>query len=150
MNTGRDQALKEAAVNTMLDRQVDGIIYASMYHREVHPPTSIREVPTVLLDCFVEDRSLPSVVPDEILGGRTATETVIAKGHRRIAFVVDNKPVAAAIGRLDGYKQALSTRNIEFDPALIYPEESLQIGGYRAVKALMKPAGTAYRHLLLQ
>ncbi len=38
INTGGDEELKETAIDMMLDRQVDGIIYATMYHREVHPP----------------------------------------------------------------------------------------------------------------
>ena len=33
-----------------MQRQVEGIVYATMYHREVHPPEGVRQVPTVLLD----------------------------------------------------------------------------------------------------
>ena len=89
VNTGGNQAVKQAAVNTLLDRQVDGIIYATMYHRAVHPPKNLREVPAVLLDCFVEDRSLPSVVPDEVRGGFEATWHLLEQGHRRIGFEVN-------------------------------------------------------------
>lgn len=59
INTGDNQAMKLAAVHTLLDRQVDGIIYATMYHRKAHPPQEVRAVPTVLLDCSDVERSLP-------------------------------------------------------------------------------------------
>ncbi|HYN86924.1 MAG TPA: LacI family DNA-binding transcriptional regulator, partial [Ardenticatenaceae bacterium] len=72
VNTGGNPDLKETAVETLLERQVDGIIYATMYHRVAQPPAALREAPAVLLDCYVEDRSLPSVVPDEAQGARTA------------------------------------------------------------------------------
>ena len=68
-----------------------------MYHREVHPPEGVRQVPTVLLDCYVADASLPSVVPDEVDGGRRATEVLLARGHRRIGFINNNDTVLSLI-----------------------------------------------------
>ena len=37
INTGGNPEMKEAAINEMHDRKVDGIVYATMYHREVQP-----------------------------------------------------------------------------------------------------------------
>lgn len=136
VNTGDNQAMKKAAVETLLDRQVDGIIYATMYHREVHPPTSIREVPTVLLDCFVADHSLPSVVPNEFLGGYTATQYLIKQGHRQIAFICDVALVPAHVGRLAGYKKALAEAEIPFDRNLVAYGATLQQGGRELTKTL--------------
>ena len=55
----------------------------------VSHPIIIHQVPTVLLDCFVADQSLPSVVPDEVLGGYEATRHLLQKGHQRIGFIND-------------------------------------------------------------
>ena len=137
VNTSGQAGLKEAGVNALLERQVDGIIYATMYHREANPPKQIREVPTVLLDCFVKDRSLPSVVPDEINGGYMATKFLLEKGHRQIAFVNDNSTVPAVFGRLAGFKQALSEYGLPFDERLLERESSSPSGGYEATKRLM-------------
>lgn len=138
VNTGNNQAMKHAAVETLLQRQVEGIIYATMYHREVHPPDTVRQVPTVLLDCYVADASLPSVAPDEIGGGRQATEALLARGHRRIGFINDRNPVPAASGRLEGYKQALTAHDIPFDEGLVVAGESLARGGHDCAMALMQ------------
>ncbi|MCB9077799.1 MAG: LacI family DNA-binding transcriptional regulator [Anaerolineaceae bacterium] len=138
VNTGGNQKIKKAAVNMMLDRQVDGIIYATMYHRPVDPPANLRDVPAVLLDCYVEDRSLPSVVPDEAQGGYTATEHLLKHGHRRVGFINNLDSIPATFGRLSGYKQALDAYDIAFDETLIHAEESEAIGGYRAIHALMR------------
>jgi LacI family transcriptional regulator len=119
INIGDNQDMKMAAVNMMLERRVEGIIYASMYHREVHPPEIIKEVPTVMLDCYVADRSLPSVVPDDELGAYTAVSTLINKGHRRIGYMQNLDPVDAAILRLEGYKRALVENGIIFDKSLV-------------------------------
>ncbi len=138
VNTGRDQNLKKAAANTMLDRQVDGLIYATMYHREVHPPDIVHQLPTVLLDCFVADHSLPSIVPDEVNGGQQATEFLLQKGHRRVGFINNSDPIPARYGRLQGYQQALAAYDIPFDENLVVYHESEPGGGYDGTMALMK------------
>ncbi|MEM7114307.1 MAG: LacI family DNA-binding transcriptional regulator [Chloroflexota bacterium] len=129
VNTGNDKGMKKTAVNTLLDRQVDGIIYATMWHREANPPENILEVPTVLLDCFVADRSIPSVVPNEVLGGYRATKHLIEQGHQRIAFFGNVADVPAQNGRLAGYRQALDEAGIHYDETLIARGVSIQEGG---------------------
>jgi len=140
VNTERNEALTETAVEMLLDRQVDGMIYATMYHREVSLPAAIRAVPTVLLDCYVADRSLPSVVPDELRGGRDATEVLLARRHRRVAFINVNKPpvLPAAALRLVGYQQALAAYGIAFDGALVRDGDGDPPSGYQHTLDLMQ------------
>ena len=138
INTGGNQEMKQVAVDTLLDRQVDGIIYATMYHRAVHPPENVREVPTVLLDCYTDDAALPSVVPDEMKGGREATEHLLAKGHRRIAYIGDADPVTAQRLRLAGYRQALAAAGASFDDALVRTGTSAPAGGYDCAMELLQ------------
>lgn len=138
VNTGLDTTVTETAIEMMLGRQVEGIIYAAMYHQEVTLPANIHEGSTVLIDCFSADRSLPSVVPDEIQGGRTATEMLLKKGHRRIGFLNSDASVPAAFGRLDGYKQALKAYNIPFDEHLIRSNETDSRGGYQGTMELLQ------------
>jgi LacI family transcriptional regulator len=140
VNTGGDQKMKQAAVDALLERQVEGIIYATMYHRLAFPPVNIREVPTVLLDCYCEDRSLPSIVPDEVSGGYAATKLLLDKGHRRIGYLNNEDPIPAAHGRLQGYQQALAEYDILFDEALVTRTRSDQAAGYDATLLLMKSA----------
>lgn len=138
VNISGDQIMQQVAVNTLLDRRVDGIIYATMYHHEVHPPDNIYEIPTVLLDCFVADRSLPAVVPDEIAGGRQATEYLVGKGHQRIGFICDEANVVAKSGRLRGYRETLAAYGIPFEEKLVPTGPSTQSGGYDCAMTLMQ------------
>ena len=137
VNTGGNQAVKHAAAETLLERRVDGILYATMYHRAVSPPPQVREVPTVLLDCYVEDGSLPSVVPDEVKGGYMAAAALLQKGHKRIGLINNLQPVPAMIGRQAGYRQALDEFGIAFDEALITYQSSDPPGGYAGLQKLM-------------
>ncbi len=38
VSTGADERLERESLQSLIDRQVDGLIYASMYHRTVAPP----------------------------------------------------------------------------------------------------------------
>jgi LacI family transcriptional regulator len=139
INTGNNRDIERAALEMMLERQVEGLIYATMYHRAVEPP-ALAQVPIVLLDCYVADRSLPSVVPDEIQGGRSATEVLLRKGHRRIGYINEIGPLTAMFGRLEGYKQALASYDIPFDPSLIRAGSSNSMQGYRCAIELLQLA----------
>jgi LacI family transcriptional regulator len=138
INTGGETRLEQAAIEMMLERQVEGLIYATMYHRPVSLLPLGGHVPLVLLDCFVPDRSLPSVVPDEVQGGRVATEAILARGHRRVAFINNEDPIPATVGRLEGYRQALAVAGLPFDPGLVHAGKSTAAEGYRCAMDLLQ------------
>jgi LacI family transcriptional regulator len=125
----------------------------------------MREVPTILVNCFTPDESLPSVVPDEEQGGRLATELLIAKGHRRIGFI-NGVPVShealellgaagarrpgagqspATTARLAGHRAALAAHGIASSDDLVVEAEPEQEGGYEGAKRLLalEPRPTA-------
>jgi LacI family transcriptional regulator len=138
VNTSSNRDVERTALEMLLSRQVEGLIYATMYHRAVIPPPALAQVPAVLLDCYVADRSLPSVVPEEVQGGRSATELLLRKGHRRIAFINNVDPIPGAIERLEGYKQALASYGVPFDPSLVRVGTSTAAEGYRHALQLMQ------------
>lgn len=137
VNTGGSPEMAAAAVEMMLERRVDGIIYAAMHHQVVSPPPGIREVPCVLVDCYCTDRSLPSVVPDEVTGGMDATALLLRQGHRRIGFINLEAELPAAIGRLEGYRRALATHGVPFDPSLVRHGIGNAHSGYTYARELL-------------
>jgi len=138
VNTGENREIEESAVGMMLERRVEGLIHAAMYHRAVTPPSDFREVPTVLLNCYSEGGSWSSVVPDEVLGGRTATEVLLCKGHRRVGFINLSPGIPAATCRLEGYKQALDAHGLAFHSSLVRYGDGTADGGYRYATELMR------------
>ena len=137
VNTGGDPAVEAYALATLLDRRVDGIVYATMDHRVVKPDRHLHEVPAVLLDSQAADGSLPSVVPDEESAAFAATSVILEAGHRRIAFLNSADPSPAASGRLAGYRRAVQARALPFDETVVRSCRAVQGGGYDATRALM-------------
>lgn len=135
LNPEKTPQATEAAVEFLLERQVRGIIYAAFFHRAVDLPENIRQVPTVLANCYVRDHSLPAAVPDEYLGGYQATRRLLEAGHQRIAFLNVIPPaVDAQRGRLAGYKKALADFAVPYDPALVARAENDSHANYETTK----------------
>jgi LacI family transcriptional regulator len=138
INTGRLPEARAAAVRVMLEHQVEGILYATWFHRRVDAPKMLHDTPAVLLDCYSEDRAFPSVVPDEVRGGRDAIAYLLKKGHRRIGFITRDDPIPAVTGRLEGYRQALDSYSVPFDPSLVVVAPRDAAGGYSGTMELMR------------
>lgn len=137
METGRDPELEEREALALRQRQVDGVLYAAMYHRTVTLPSALADVPVILLDAVSSDGRLPSVVPDEVTGGRAAAEELLSAGHRRIAFINTIDDIPAAHGRLQGFRAALRGAGLRPDRSLVLEAPSTPEGGYHAGLALL-------------
>lgn len=137
VNTDRQPSLEEAAVDTMLERQVEGILFATMFHREITSPANLHEVRTVLVNCYSSDYSLPSIVPDEVEGGCIATEFLLSKEHRRVAMISGKPHLPATTGRIEGFRQALAAKNL-LDEGLMRFGGWWQENGYASTLDLMR------------
>ena len=137
VNTERDPEVESRAIDSLLARQVDGLIYATMWHQIVEPPGELREIPSVLLDARSADPSDSWVVPDEELGGYSATSHLIDNGHRRIGYIREDNRYPADPERFAGYRRALEEHGIAFDPDLESIDLNDPFGGTAAVARLL-------------
>jgi LacI family transcriptional regulator len=136
-STGDDPALEKREVRSLLQHQVDGVLYATMYHRKVIVPASLHRLPVVLLDCVSDDPELSSVVPDEYGAAHGAMQELLDHGHRRIGFITNIDDVPATHGRLKGYRNSLRAAGIRYDPRLVAADISETPGGYRTAARLL-------------
>lgn len=113
VNTNADPALEKTAVEALIDRGVDGLLYAAMSWGEVDLPHSFRLLPTVLVNCWSPEADrLSAVVPCEVRGGRRAAEELIAHGHRDIAFLGGIPTETASVERQVGFRQAMAAAGL--------------------------------------
>jgi LacI family transcriptional regulator, galactose operon repressor len=146
-NTEARPELERAAIETMLDRQVDGLIIAAMSTKQVDDPRHGAALPCVLLDCFMADASVTAVLPDEERGGREAGEILLEAGHRRIAFINGPHDNYASEARLRGFRAALERHGVDLDPELLRWGTGRPDGGYEhalRLLALPKPPSAIF------
>ncbi len=130
-------AMEAHAVERLLQQRVEGLIFASGAHQQIAVPPAAAEVPSVLLHCFDADGRLPSVLPDEVGGGYTATRRLLQAGHRRIGLVNLEAHTVAARGRLSGYTKALGEAGLAVDPELVTHAPATSVGGYESAANLL-------------
>ncbi|MFJ8129127.1 LacI family DNA-binding transcriptional regulator [Streptomyces hydrogenans] len=135
-----DPAQEAAALDKLLEQRVEGLLYATTWHRAVTLPRAAREVPTVLVNCYDAEGELPSVVPDEITGGHRAARHLVRAGHERIGLINLDPAIPAAVGRREGYERALREAGLPLDPALVVSGHATADGGYTAACELLDRA----------
>ncbi|RFA17853.1 LacI family DNA-binding transcriptional regulator [Subtercola boreus] len=140
INSGRDanDENHRADVEALLNRQVDGILYATMYHRELSLPANLVGTPAVLIDASDRAGLVPSVVPDEVGGAISAVAALIEAGHEKIGFLNNIDDVPATRGRLEGYRAVLAAAGLSFDPDLVTSSASETASGYISALSLLR------------
>jgi LacI family transcriptional regulator len=107
-------------INTMLEKQVDGLLFMGAEIKEDHMQVfSTASVPVVLAATRDADNILPSVTIDHYQAGYDATEALLSRGHKRIAMITGplDDPLGGLL-RFEGYKKALADAGISFDESL--------------------------------
>jgi DNA-binding LacI/PurR family transcriptional regulator len=139
VNTGSDRQVEREAIEELGSRQVEGFVYACMWHQVLDAPDGL-PAGSVFLDARPQGGGFPAVVPDDHGGAVAAVRELVAQGHRRIAHITSGEePVPVASGlRRTGYLEVLREAGIDVDPALCV-EASLSTapGGLEAAGRLL-------------
>ena len=125
-------AAMEEAIGEAMERRVDGIVYASMFHRIIDIPESLHEVPSVLLDAQAHDGSLPSVVPDDLGAAKDLTLHLLELGHRSIVHLSRSPGPSAVDLRRNGFIAAHEEVGVAPIPGAIVECEVSTPSAYRA------------------
>lgn len=110
--SGDDPEDERRAAETLLDRNVDGLILATA-RLDDQLPRLLRERGVAHALVLRTDGVSPSAVGDDEVGGYLAVRHLIDLGHRDIAVVTGPSFTSSAIARLAGARRALAEAGIE-------------------------------------
>jgi LacI family transcriptional regulator len=136
---GREDPIREKHyVNTLLARQVDGIIVTGR-RADPRPPIGANlPVPVVYAMAQSTDSSDCSLVPDDEQGGRLAAEHLLATGRTRIGHITGPERFVAARLRAKGLELALTAAGRQLaGPGVLYGEWS-EAWGRQATQVLLQ------------
>ncbi|MGM0842679.1 MAG: catabolite control protein A [Bacillota bacterium] len=121
-------------LNTMLGKQVDGILFLGGHISEEHVQEFERSpVPIVLAGAVEETNKVPSVNIDYKAASYDAVTELLEKGHKRIGFV--SGPFHDTINmkfKLEGYREALAKAGVEYSDDLVVEGEYTYDSGLEA------------------
>lgn len=107
--------------------------YADGRHR--HLP---EHVPTVFVGARPREEAVDSVALDDEGAALTATEHLLALGHRRIGLICGPMSEDCSQDRLAGYQAALAGAGLPVDPCLIDEGDWSATSGYQAFQRLAR------------
>ncbi|MBP2326926.1 LacI family transcriptional regulator [Kibdelosporangium banguiense] len=138
--------LESGLLQAMHDRQVDGIIYASMFTRSLKVPAALTSGPAVLLNAISEQPcALPAIVPDEVEAGRAAARILLDAGHRNDIHLIGAGPgihdvppgALAGVERVTGIREVLGKAKVKIASGRVCPDWQPEYG-YQATRELLE------------
>ncbi|MBT2643998.1 catabolite control protein A [Bacillus sp. ISL-41] len=127
-------------LNTMLGKQVDGIVFMGGNIKAEHVEEFKKSpVPIVLAGSIEETGEIPSVNIDYEQATFDAVSAFIEKGHKEIGFVIG--PQIEPINKdkkLEGYKRALKDAGIEYNEELVVEGDYTYDSGLEAIERILE------------
>jgi DNA-binding LacI/PurR family transcriptional regulator len=119
-STGQDPERESQVLKMLRVQRVAGLIVIPTRSDAEHGSRLVHQinVPTVLLDMFVEGLPYDVVKTDNVEAGRLATDHLLSLGHRRIGIIVGIPGLATSDDRLGGYLRAHAEHGVAVDPDL--------------------------------
>jgi LacI family transcriptional regulator len=117
---GYDPTFEQAAVETLLQRRVAGLISCAISPDQSYLVNWLHHTPMVFVDRAATRLGADSVLEDDRGGARLATRHLLDHGHRRIAFVGDGTGAPTTGQRLLGYADALRDAGVGYDQELVH------------------------------
>lgn len=141
--TDSSQSVKKEAANAqnLFSRRVDGIIASlapDTKNLDHFKPFEKKNIPIIFLDSAGEITESTSVVIDNSLCGRMATQHLIEQGCRRIAHVTSDLQHNIYALRYEGYLDALRENKLPFDESLLVITDSSEEAGEEAAKRIIR------------
>jgi LacI family transcriptional regulator len=124
-------------IDVLRSRRVDGIVVLTGRVNDSVLKNCAKSLPVVVTGRSLRAPGLFAMHFDNFEGGRLATEHLIALGHRHIAFIAGDPPHPDAQERLNGYRSALESAGLHFDPTLVAGGAYEEAHGHSAVERLL-------------
>jgi LacI family transcriptional regulator len=127
-NTGEDIARERAAVTSLFERRVDGLVIAPAEGDHAFLETDLpRSFPVVAFNRMLPHPRYGAVLSENEAGAQMAVEHLIARGHRKIGAIVASPSLITSRERLNGFRSAMRAANLPIKPewvatGTIYPE----------------------------
>jgi LacI family repressor for deo operon, udp, cdd, tsx, nupC, and nupG len=138
--SGSEPVREIAAVQMLSSKRVDGLIVTSSRIGALYLDHVERlGVPVVLINNHNEQSGhyTYTVTVDNHHGGLLAMEHLLARGHRRIAYVTGPEDHSSDMERMGAYRQALEAHGLPVEPGLILRGNGWPDGGRHALEKLM-------------
>ena len=140
-DSGESRTQERRYLDSLYQKRVDALVLSSV---DVNAPNVQRYLssgtPVVFLDNMphMDGEDIHYVLVDNHQASGLAVQTLIDRGHERIALVVGAQDEPTGYERREGYCQAMERNGLVMDPALIAVGNFKKDGGYQCMQKLLE------------
>lgn len=127
----------DTTINTMLSKQVEGIIYVGCHNHEIHYLPDDLKVPLVCSYCYSSNPLTPSVIYDDKKAAYDATSLLLSNGHTSLGVICGLPDSTHTQNRLRGFQEALYDHSILYNPNYILYGDWERESGYKLCRQLL-------------
>ncbi len=136
-----DQDETELCLSLARSRRVDGLVLLDMLVDDPRAQAlAAAGIPHVCAGPPPAGIDSPSVVIDVHAAAIDAVQHLLSLGHRRIGLIQPPSDLAVSEPIVEGYRQALTTAGLPFDPTLVVESGRTEEDGYQAMTELLAAA----------
>ncbi|GAA1846925.1 LacI family DNA-binding transcriptional regulator [Microlunatus capsulatus] len=139
-NSNEDPALERQLVADFLGRRVEGLVVVPSGGPDADhlQPAALGGVPLVLASRAVPGVDVDTVLVDDVRGAREATATLLAEGHRRVAFLGHRLSAFTGQRRLEGFRLAHAQAGVPVVDELVRVGQQDAASAQQALTALLE------------
>ncbi|GIK43524.1 MAG: LacI family transcriptional regulator [Chloroflexota bacterium] len=125
--------------NELIKKRVDGILFLAAGGKSTQHIRTMqqRKTPLVVVDRYIPDLAVDTVLIDNARGGWLATHHLIELGHRRIGCISGPSDLTLSAERVTGYRRSLQEAGIQVDESLIVKGNFQYETGYQAAQQFL-------------
>ncbi len=136
-DTNDDTQLENETLALLMGRKVDGLLIAPVGLSN-HHFQHYSHIPTVMIDRYFEDLTIPYVATDNLFGAYEATKYLVQSGHQHIACIQGLEDAISNKERIKGFRKAIDDFEIPQQKTSILGSDFSIENGYEATKAILK------------
>jgi LacI family transcriptional regulator len=137
-NTNEDPERELAVLHSLEEKQIDGLLLCSSRLSDDELYKVIVRFPAVVLAFRkLDDACVGAALIDETAGGRIVAEHLFGTGHKSIGLIFGPSISFSAIGRLQGFREALTEAELPYQREWLRRCLPTLEEGYKAAKNLL-------------
>lgn len=120
-------------IKSLVEKRVDAFIILGSrktgHENNEHLVELAEKHPVVLVNDYIENSKVYSVMTDEVSGAYKAVDYLISLGHKDIVHITVEPNFTTMVNKLEGYKLALKENNFEYDEDKVFNATSYTESG---------------------
>jgi DNA-binding LacI/PurR family transcriptional regulator len=139
VNTNYSPQRMESCIQSMLERNVDGIaVMTSEMSEHLIEKVKNHGIPMIFLDHPQRGKQFSNITIDYKNGIQQALDHLLTLGHSKIAFIAGPNDLHSAMRRREAFLETLSERSISIDESWLALGNHRVDGGYAAMRKILQ------------